>query len=139
VLVALAFVACGSSDAELVVPEAPRDVSAEASGPVYLALGDSLAVGIGARDWAIGGYVGLLHSNLNADRAPADAFALRKVARSGADMRLAIEDGNGEFKLWFELPSATASELVTNYTASMLALGWLEVSGPHRSCSRRAP
>jgi lysophospholipase L1-like esterase len=93
VLVALAFVACGSSDAELVVPEATRDVSAEASRPVYLALGDSLAVGIGARDWATGGYVGLLHASLNADRGPADAFVLRNVARSGADTRSAIEDG----------------------------------------------
>jgi hypothetical protein len=40
------------------------------------------------------------------------------------------EDTEGELKLWFELPSATASELVTNYAASMLALGWLEVNGP---------
>lgn len=40
------------------------------------------------------------------------------------------EDTEGELKLWFELPSATASELVTSYAASMLALGWLEVNGP---------
>lgn len=93
VLGVLALVACGSNDADLVVPESSVDVPGEATGPVYLALGDSLAVGVGARDWPTGGYVGLLHARLNADRGPADALVLRNVARSGADTRSAIEDG----------------------------------------------
>jgi lysophospholipase L1-like esterase len=61
--------------------------------PVYLALGDSLAIGVGASDWAHGGYVARLLERLDASGATPEGYELQNVSRSGADTRSVINDG----------------------------------------------
>jgi len=70
-----------------------KEDQAPSSSPAYLALGDSLAVGVGAADWPTGGYVPRLFDQLNANRQPDAEFELINVGRSGADTRSMIEDG----------------------------------------------
>lgn len=94
VSLALFAAACGSSAEG--VPE--RDGQPEATAPsdqspVYLALGDSLAVGVGASSWPTGGYVPRLLTMLNADRSQDTELVLVNVGRSGADTLSAIEEG----------------------------------------------
>ena len=64
-----------------------------AGSPVYLALGDSLGVGVGANDWPTGGYVPRLLERLNDGRPAGSQLELANVARSGADTRTVIDDG----------------------------------------------
>ena len=89
--------ACGSSELEADPapterPASDADSTLEAA-PVYLALGDSLAVGVGARDWRSGGYVPRLLESLNERRSGGAALTLVNVGRSGADTRSMIDDG----------------------------------------------
>lgn len=67
--------------------------SPAASSPVYLALGDSLAVGVGASDWPSGGYVPRLFDELNRDRPAGTELELINVGRSGADTVSMIGEG----------------------------------------------
>ena len=60
---------------------------------MYLALGDSLAVGVGASNWPTGGYVPRLAVLLNEDREASDAFELVNIGRSGATTASVIEEG----------------------------------------------
>ncbi len=91
-LVALAL-ACASA-AEFQEDAAEATPSPQVSvAPVYLALGDSLAVGVGATDWPTGGYVPRLFDQLNAGRAAGAELELVNVGRSGADTVSMIEDG----------------------------------------------
>ena len=85
VVIALVFVLAGCS-----AEPPPPEVSAS---PLYLALGDSLAVGVGANDWATGGYVPRLLERLNVRRPDGSQLELANVSRSGADTRTLIEDG----------------------------------------------
>lgn len=86
VLLVMASAACGSS-AALGVDDVPS------ASPVYLALGDSLAVGVGATDWPTGGYVPRLFDQLNSGRSADSQFELINVGRSGADTVSMIGDG----------------------------------------------
>ncbi|MEZ4502413.1 MAG: SGNH/GDSL hydrolase family protein [Dehalococcoidia bacterium] len=86
----LLLAACGPATVEV-----SPDV--EAAGPppaaLYLALGDSLAVGYGLETPDIEGYVGRVHAGLEAPDRP---VALLNLGTSGATARSVIEDGTLE-------------------------------------------
>jgi lysophospholipase L1-like esterase len=93
---AIAFVAAACSGSLEAEGQSESDQEAEpaaAAGPVYLALGDSLAVGVGATDWPTGGYVPRLHALLNAARPANAQLELVNVGRSGADSVSVIDGG----------------------------------------------
>lgn len=87
-LLVVLSIACSSG--ALLEDDPPEERS---PSPVYLALGDSLAVGVGAADWPTGGYVPRLAQELNGDRAGDTEYELINVARSGADTLSMIEGG----------------------------------------------
>lgn len=96
-LAALALVAATACSAEPAPASAPSGTpssspspDATAAGSTYVALGDSVAAGVGAEDPATGGYVPLLAARLR-DRLGCDAgqaagcpLAVRNLAVSGA-------------------------------------------------------
>lgn len=87
-LVLLVMVSSGCASASVL-----EEDDVPSGSPVYLALGDSLAVGVGATDWPTGGYVPRLFDQLNSDRSSDAQFELINVGRSGADTVSMIGDG----------------------------------------------
>ena len=76
------------------------DESSGGEAPVYLALGDSLAAGVGASDAATSGYVPQVHRHLTDALTPADAggpsLQLQNVAVSGETSDSMIDEGQLE-------------------------------------------
>lgn len=112
--ITLIGVACGSDgmlEAETTGTAAPVTATSgpPTDAPIYLALGDSLAVGVGATDWRRGGYVPRLLDLLNDDRGGAP-LQLVNVGRSGAGTLSMIEGGQlAEAVAMIDARAATAS------------------------------